>query len=352
MIAAHILTHSDVGFAGMHLAGFAIERRGLRRELGLETRVTVCESPERMVDAAGEPADIVLVTTDWRARVEDLRGMLRAMRARGAKRLVYLDTFDQTSSPYFGVLGDVDLYVKSKLMRPVSRYAEAFAGGFVVADYCERELGIPLNGWKFGSAPEAGLEGKIVPGWSFAVSRRARLLLRLAEWGARPLAKRKLDLHARIGPPARREQEWYEKYRALGAAAVERLPAEVRRTGLGRVPQRTYLWELMSSRMVFSPFGWGEVCLRDYEAVACGCLLVKPEMGHVATSPDIFVANETYVPVRWDFSDLGEVVRKYLDQPREAERIAANGQRVLREYFRRGGFVGDVRRLLAGVGLA
>jgi len=44
----------------------------------------------------------------------------------------------------------------------------------------------------------------------------------------------------------------------------------------------------------------------------CGSLLVKPDMSHVRTWPDIFVPHETYVPVSWDFSDLEEVCAPYL----------------------------------------
>jgi spore maturation protein CgeB len=105
----------------------------------------------------------------------------------------------------------------------------------------------------------------------------------------------------------------------------------------------------MRSKVVFSPFGWGEVCFRDYEAVACGCLLVKPSMSHVATSPDIFVPDQTYVPVKWDFSDLCQKIEFYLSRPDEASRIAENAHRVLSTYYAHAGFVADVHRSLDGL---
>jgi len=116
-----------------------------------------------------------------------------------------------------------------------------------------------------------------------------------------------------------------------------------------RVPRREYILELMRSKVTFSPFGWGEVCFRDYEAVACGSLLVKPSMAHLITSPNIYIEYETYVPVRWDLSDCAQTIDHYLRHPADAERIARNAQRVLRDYFAEGRFVDDVARSLRGL---
>lgn len=58
-----------------------------------------------------------------------------------------------------------------------------------------------------------------------------------------------------------------------------------------------------------------------------------------------FVDHETYLPLRWDLADLEEVVRRALEEPRRARRIAENGRRRLRDYFERGGFVADVARV-------
>ena len=54
---------------------------------------------------------------------------------------------------------------------------------------------------------------------------------------------------------------------------------------------------------MLSPFGWGELCLRDYEAVLGGALLLKPDMSHLETWPDVFVPHDTYAPFDWDATD-------------------------------------------------
>ena len=58
-----------------------------------------------------------------------------------------------------------------------------------------------------------------------------------------------------------------------------------------------------------SPFGLGEICYRDFEILFSGCLMIKPDMKHIKTWPNIYIPMETYIPCRWDFSDLEEKVR-------------------------------------------
>jgi hypothetical protein len=118
-----------------------------------------------------------------------------------------------------------------------------------------------------------------------------------------------------------------------------------------RVDQKAYYEEMRSSRISVSPFGYGEICWRDFEAVLMGSLLVKPDMGHVRTEPDIFVPGETYVPVRWDFSDLAEVCARYLEDEEERNRITAQAYRVLSEYYSNSGFLKCFSRLLARAGI-
>ncbi|HDQ15186.1 MAG TPA: glycosyltransferase family 1 protein [Sediminispirochaeta sp.] len=91
----------------------------------------------------------------------------------------------------------------------------------------------------------------------------------------------------------------------------------------GFVPQKRYYRDLYDAKMTLSPFGWGEVCFRDFEAVVTGSMLLKPDMSHLRTWPDIYIPYETYVPLSWDGDDLFEKVDYYLSRPKERSRIAA-----------------------------
>ncbi|MFN9363445.1 MAG: glycosyltransferase family 1 protein, partial [Planctomycetota bacterium] len=94
-----------------------------------------------------------------------------------------------------------------------------------------------------------------------------------------------------------------------------------------RVPRRTFLQELKQSKVCISPFGWGELCYRDFEGMQMGSLLIKPSVSHAETFPDYFQEHETYVPIRWDISDLTETFEEviqnythYLDIARAAQK--------------------------------
>jgi hypothetical protein len=92
----------------------------------------------------------------------------------------------------------------------------------------------------------------------------------------------------------------------------------------GIVPQRRYYRELRDSKITLSPFGWGEVCFRDFEAIISGSLLLKPDMSHLKTWPDVYIPYETYIPVNWDGTDIVEKAETYLANDRERSRIAEN----------------------------
>ena len=95
------------------------------------------------------------------------------------------------------------------------------------------------------------------------------------------------------------------------------------------VGRRQYFRELRQSALCFSPFGYGEVCWRDFEAIVHGAALVKPDMQHIETHPNAFVPFETYIPVRWDLADLPEKVAHYRARPDERRRIAETAFEVL-----------------------
>jgi hypothetical protein len=130
-------------------------------------------------------------------------------------------------------------------------------------------------------------------------------------------ADRSIAVHARIDPVS---CESIAYQRRLFMERISGNPLFV--TGI--VPQNQYYRELRDSKIVLSPFGWGEVCFRDFEALISGSLLLKPDMSHLKTWPDIYIPYETYVPVNWDGTDIVEKAETFLANDRERRRIAEN----------------------------
>ena len=80
-----------------------------------------------------------------------------------------------------------------------------------------------------------------------------------------------------------------------------------------KIDRKDYFAEMRNSKVVVSPFGWGEINVpRDYEVALSGSILLKPDVSHMDTWPDIF-NKETVVQYKWDLSNLLEIVEKVID---------------------------------------
>ena len=262
----------------------------------------------------------------------------RIKKANPNARLVYLDWFAPTDLRLAGMLMPlVDLYVTKHVLRDRSIYGTVISGDTTLMDYYGRRYGLDHQETCF-AAPD-GFWDKTLVGPSFVT---ADFMLRQFDKGQLPDTPRPVDLHARIATDG---TPWYAAMRGECAVAVAVLDGVKSVTGMG-VRHDVFLKELRSSKICFSPFGYGEVCWRDYEAVMCGAVLLKQDMAHVETDPDIFVPGETYVPVKWDLSDFEEKVHWLLADADARRRISRNAFEVLQEYARSKRFVAQMAPLL------
>ena len=66
--------------------------------------------------------------------------------------------------------------------------------------------------------------------------------------------------------------------------AVDLLPASIA-VAKHELVNRNIFSGTRESKLCFSPFGYGEVCWRDFEAMSTGAVLVKPDMSHLQARP-------------------------------------------------------------------
>ena len=99
-----------------------------------------------------------------------------------------------------------------------------------------------------------------------------------------------------------------------------------------KIPYEEYIREFIDARAVISPFGWGEICYRDFDAFAYGITLIKPNMDHIKTYPNWYINGETYLSLNWDFSDFYDVM-EYVCSGKNNDnlmRIAKKGQQLFK----------------------
>jgi hypothetical protein len=265
-------------------------------------------------------------------------GLLQKLRAK-YKTLVYFHDDAGGGIPRLEVLPWVDLFYAKALFRDRSLYKKQLYGKELYSDYYHTAYGVedPRPRQRAVAQDESQL-AKLRLSWNIGAGDYPREKLRQRAgvacarvfgpraarffYASRPPAEDAVSLnsgqiavHARIlatGQPSIAYQR---------VLILKRIGSDSRFL-TGEVSQKRYNAELSRSKIVLSPFGWGELCLRDFEAVRAGSLLLKPSMEHLETWPDVFRPHETYAPFSWDAEDLLETAARYLEDGELRRKLA------------------------------
>lgn len=249
-------------------------------------------------------------------------------------KVIWMDIGDSSGSTQFYVMPWVDVYAKSWLLKDRSMYFQQFYGNRVFTDYFHREFGIEDHSpVRMRPALKPADKNKLTLGWSVALadygpwaSYWAAAVARFnlpwvytVQYGfSKTRCKRTHDVSMRVT----------SKYDFATVAYQRQILCDKfigKKSNTEWLTLRDYFRELSSSKISVSPFGWGEACFRDFETFVAGGMLLKPDMSHIETWPDLYIPNETYVPFQWDCSDFDEILNYWLHNPRRVA-IATEGQ--------------------------
>ena len=101
----------------------------------------------------------------------------------------------------------------------------------------------------------------------------------------------------------------------------------------GYLERKEYIDNLYRSKILISPFGQGEICYRDIEAIQFGSLMIKPDMSMINTYPNIYKDGETYIACKYDGSDLEEKTKKVLENFENYSYIVNNFREKFKEEY-------------------
>jgi hypothetical protein len=246
-----------------------------------------------------------------------------------AAKITFMDWFAPLHIRYAGCTAPyIDTYIKKQLYRDFGHFSRPTLGDTNLNDYYARRFSIDDEPMQY--SPPVGFEDKLRLGSNFCLSPQ------MVDYflGSPPRANgRDIDLHARI---AVNGVAWYKAMRQEAKNAVERLRKTrqgIRVAAEGRVRRYRFFAEMQRSKLCFSPFGYGEVCWRDYEAFATGALLLKPDMDHLSVTPEVFTPDKTYVSLRWDLEDFEDKVDYYLKHDDERKAICDEAFRCNRDFL-------------------
>ena len=321
-------------------------------------RLRFCLTPKK----AAIDADIVFVNSNvfrsyWRDRKDDIFRFLEEVKTAG-KTLIWFDTTDSTWVTQFEVMPYVDLFLKSHLLKDRNLYLRNFRTGRVFTDFFDD---LYKAGERVESFPalESQYMEKLAVSWApcfetydggrYSIARKAAnkiapftlniLPSKITTEFITPDSPRATPISARFGLGHSRPSVVAHR-KAIADILVNRYGVDT-----GRVPLSKYIAEMTQAKVSVSPFGVGEFCYRDYESIACGAALVKPDMSHLETWPDLYQGQKTYISHKWDLSDFTEKLDGILSDDASRVEIAVAAQEVYKNAISKQGMEEFANRL-------
>ena len=333
----HVLSDDFHSPNGRGLLHPLIVHRKMLADNGIDVKI--------FAEPRGQFADCDVLIVDSKHFHGALRGQLRHIQEQlerfksRCNKLAWYDSTDSAGWVAGGILPIVQQYFKSQLLRDRTAYLKPMHGRRVYTDFYHRENHIIDD--TTDDAPQVGhpeLLNRIHLGWNSGLANYTRhgptlmwlyehsripFFLKHTRPSGEPTASRPIPLSCRMGISYNRKTVSYQRQQLRA-----RLSQHIASNKLAR---GAYFRELRKSRAVISPFGLGEITLKDFEVFLTGGLLVKPDMSHLRTWPDFYQDKQTILTFRWDFEDLDFVVDNIANNPGLVREIAEKGQK---EYLR------------------
>jgi hypothetical protein len=318
---------------------FAYYSTQIQDEFDLEFRFTSFDDFLSADTKQIEGAEVVFLQTWYDVGPDALEQTFEQIRKLHPDAKIYfLDSFAPTHLHLARWLQPhIHGYIKKHLLKDRSSYARPTMGDTNLEEYYGDLFGIPREPVDWQVPP--GFADKVIIGPGFFTAPH---FLRAFLNPMTPSNDQPIDLHARFatgGTP------WYSAMRASAQQVVDSMTELKVATGAG-LPKSQYWREMRASKACFSPFGYGEVCWRDIEAMLTGTVLIKPDMGHLDVQPAVFIPGETYIPVRWDFADLPEKAALVANDAELRRHITHTAYQTIQDYLRTDGFVTQMRQCL------
>lgn len=275
----------------------------------------------------------------WDEKYDRMLEFFRKAHAR-TSGVLYFDTTDSTGTPQFDVMPLVGGYYKSQTLKDKTGYLKEYYGSRIYTDYYYQNDNItePRPFIKFPPAAPHDL-GKIFVSWNSAlgdyglwapyyekIRKRFFLPRRYSLKFISPTRTRDINVSCRIGLAHSSEIIRYHRKRI-----ADFLQQRMTQAG-NKISRIKYFSELQNAKIAVSPFGWGEICFRDFEIIANGAALFKPDLSHMETWPDLYDPGKTYIPFRWDLGDINDRI-DFLLNGNNYLNIARNAQEAYRKYL-------------------
>ena len=261
------------------------------------------------------------------------------------KKIIWFDMWDGPEALADAVLDYVDKYYKKQLFKDLSLYKKEkifrHHSGFYIRKY-NTKTPDELISHSFRPPSNQNLS-KLALSWNFAFHDYRHLGRSKLTYAIYKLNDYKMDL--KFKPPrkineyklsARFSPRNFQRKKFI-EFLKNRFPKD--KIGMGFIPRKLYFEELHNTDAVLSPFGYGEPCFRDIEAFIAGSAMIKPDMDHIETWPDIYRDQETYISIPWEIEKWKDTIPEILDDHKLLYEVAKNGQEMYKKIWEKEGIL-------------
>ena len=240
--------------------------------------------------------------------------LLKVLKGR-CNRIVWLDTADSTGNCQFEVLPYVDVYLKKQLLNDLNLYTKKLYGTKLFTDYYHHKYALEDSKIENNSytllAPQ--YMDKVKLSWNIGISdfwTRSRFCL-VRPFNIYVPSMTKIDRIRKTNMFFNGTLNYSPISGFQRRKTIEKMMGNTKTADPSptlKMNHKRYIDYMKNAKTAISPFGWGEICYRDFESFAYGATLVKPDMSQITTFPEFFIKGETYVSIDWDFNNFDAIV--------------------------------------------
>lgn len=322
-------------------------RKTLKQQFGFIFRVMRMESALRHPQIFSQ-FDVLFVKISYYLSTVEAKQIIESIyAAKGSAKLIFFDGDIALCIRWPEILPYLDLYVKNRFFADLNQYDKIFIGRCNLTDYVASRWGVSFVELGPKSAPlEPEKRYKLFLGDSLVINNMMRNLyqfkLQLKKQQISTVKVNDIVCRMTLEP-----KDWRYYLRQDVIPKLQSLSSQYQVIATTeQISQRKCHLEMFASKVCVSPFGYSEICFRDFEAVLCRCLLIKPDMSHIKCNPNIYIPYVSYVPVEWDFSDLEEKCVYYLEHDEEREKIIEHAEQILTNYYHNDAYLDNFAQLL------
>ena len=292
-------------------------------------------------------SDILIIDSRFCGKQKNLSEFIDKINKKKTKnnKIIFADTADNSGQIKVEFLPVVDINWKGQILKKNETYMKPHYGGRLFTNFYNKKFKIKDKNEQYSQpVTDKKLLKKIKVCWNmglcdhglyshikqklFSIFKSRFFISNTKRYYKED--KKEHNLSCRIG--IKYERETVEFQRKKISSILNKY------TNIKKLSRFKYLDEMEQSKCVISPFGWGELCPRDFETFINNGILIKPDMSSFDTWPNWYLpknnstSGPTYLPFKWDLSNLEYQINFALDKYQNLKQFAVNGQNLYEKF--------------------